>query len=207
MAEEMKIDSGFDSIFKGKKLFRKIICTLMDNNNDRIDSNTVNEANNTMNEANNTMNENNNTVVNESNTINENNTVNEMDDNVLKQILYTLEKEDHLKTFTGDIHPNIYDAVSPIVNSDEPKEIERTLKHYFEQVIQVTQNNSKLNMEAKRMLQVLDRIFKDGTVETQPVRDLTDEIVDFYLISLKHFASQVNEGILDEHIEYLDRQQ
>lgn len=194
MAEEMKIDSGFDSIFKGKKLFRKIICTLMDNNNDRIDSNTVNEANNT-------MNENNNTVVNESNT------VNEMDDNVLKQILYTLEKEDHLKTFTGDIHPNIYDAVSPIVNSDEPKEIERTLKHYFEQVIQVTQNNSKLNMEAKRMLQVLDRIFKDGTVETQPVRDLTDEIVDFYLISLKHFASQVNEGILDEHIEYLDRQQ
>lgn len=170
------------------------------------DNNTenMNENIGEMNETNNGINNGTNEEI--DNRMNETNETNNETNNVLNQILCVLAKEDHLKIFTGDIHPNIYDAVSPIVNSNEPKEIERTLKHYFEQVIQITQNNNKINQEARRMLQVLEKIFKDGVIEIQQTRDLTDEIVDFYMVSLKHFAGCVNEAVLNEHIEYLDRQ-
>lgn len=129
----------------------------------------------------------------------------------MQRILDIIVAEDHEKLFTGESHPNIYDAIAPISNSHEVREIERALKYYFEQVLQITPQNSKAHYEAQRMLMVCEKIFSSideelGKVAAQPVRDLSDEIVDFYMESLRHFASYVDEEILNEHIRYLDEQ-
>ncbi|ELA42127.1 uncharacterized protein VICG_00768 [Vittaforma corneae ATCC 50505] len=127
----------------------------------------------------------------------------------MQRILEIIAAEDHEKLFTGENHPNIYDAIAPINNSHEIKEIERALKYYFEQVLQITSPSSKVHYEAQRMLMVCEKVFSSmgedmGEMAVQSTRDLSDEIVDFYMESLKHFASYVDEEILNEHIRYLD---
>lgn len=129
---------------------------------------------------------------------------------MLEKILSLIAAEDTEKLFTGDNHPNIYDAVAANSNLDDPRELERTLKHYFEQVIQVSPPTSRVYYEAHKMLSVCEKAFGIIRVNdperppTPHVRDINDEIVDFYLESLKHFASSINENVLHEHIKYLE---
>lgn len=129
---------------------------------------------------------------------------------MLQRLLDLIASEDTEKLFTGDSHPNIYDAVSAHSNLNDPRELERTLKHYFEQVVQVSLPNSRTLYEAQRMLSVCDKAFSiiranDPTRANQaPVRDINDEIVDFYMESLKHFSSSIQESALYEHIKYLE---
>lgn len=128
----------------------------------------------------------------------------------MERIIEILAQEDKDRLFTGDSHPNIYDAIASINNPTEIKEIERSLKYYFEQMIQIASENSTIQNEAKRMLMICDKIFpKSENLEVDEVlvqssRNLSDEIVDFYMESLKHFASYVEEDILNEHIKYLE---
>lgn len=129
---------------------------------------------------------------------------------MLEKILKLIASEDSERLFTGDNHPNIYDAVSANSNLDDMRELERTLKHYFEQVMQVSPSTSRVYYEAQRILSVCERAFSaikgNGTerISAPQIRDINDEIVDFYLESLKHFASSINENILHEHIKYLE---
>lgn len=133
---------------------------------------------------------------------------------LLKEILQNLEIEDSGKFFCGESHPNIYDAVSAISNQCDLREIERTLKHYFEQVMQITAPSSQVYFEAERMKTVCDTIFSSiqsnssspNVIERrgkQESKTYNDEIVHFYLESLEHFASGLNEDILNAHIRYL----
>jgi len=134
----------------------------------------------------------------------------------MQRILEILVSEDKERFFTGDSHPNIYDAVAPIANTNNIKEIGRALKNYFEQVLQITQPGTKVHSEAQRMLGLCARATgeaaesmaegkaEEGKAAAVPVRELSDEIVDFYMESLKHFASYVEEEVLNEHIRYLD---
>lgn len=129
---------------------------------------------------------------------------------MLEQILSILQKEDTHKLFSGESHPSIFDAVSAISNPQDSKEIEKALKNYFGQVMQISQPTSEMYYEAERMYAMCDRIFasleenKGPATETHEAKDMNDEIVDFYLESLKHFASGLSEDVLNEHIKYLE---
>lgn len=128
---------------------------------------------------------------------------------MLDQIISVLRNEDTFKFFTGNAHPTIYDAVSAISNPHEHKEIERALKNYFDQVMQISPPESQMFLEANRMYAVCEGFFSSQEnskigKDRPEVRDLNDEILEFYSESLKHFASFLNEDILVEHIKYLD---
>lgn len=129
---------------------------------------------------------------------------------MIDQILQIMAKEDTRKFFTGDEHPSVFDAVSAISNPQDIKEIEKAVKNYFEQVMQISPPSSQIYYEAERMYMVCERMFASlgDRQYLQPLhhetRDLNDEIVDFYIESLKHFTSGLNEDILVEHIRYLD---
>lgn len=63
-------------------------------------------------------------------------------------------------------------------------------------------------LEANKMYAVCEGFFSSHEnskigKDRPEVRDLNDEIVEFYSESLKHFASLLNEDILVEHIRYL----
>jgi hypothetical protein len=132
---------------------------------------------------------------------------------MLAEILKSLENEDNLKLFCGESHPNIYDAVSAISNQNDKKEIERALKNYFEQVMQITSQTSQVFFEAERMRTICESLFNsiqestvpESTEKTQKaeVKTYNDEIVNFYLESIEHFASGLNEEVLYQHIDYL----
>ncbi|KAM0681809.1 hypothetical protein GINT2_000326 [Glugoides intestinalis] len=135
-----------------------------------------------------------------------------LEDSAMKQIIKKIEEEDLEKLFTGENHPNIYDAVDAISNLHESKEVEKALKHYFEQVVQIKHPSSKVRYEAQRMLEICEGFFEqfkkneEGAAQppTNSNRGLNDVIADFYLESLTHFASFVDEEILFDHIRYLD---
>lgn len=130
----------------------------------------------------------------------------------MKQIIRRIEEEDVEKLFTGENHPNIYDAVEAISNLHERKEVEKALKHYFEQVIQITHPSSKMRYESQRMLEICEEFFGQFKKQEEGItqasinsnKSLNDVIADFYIESLTHFASFVDEEILYEHIRYLD---
>lgn len=131
------------------------------------------------------------------------------DDNTVRAIIQRIEEEDTDKIFTGEMHPNIYDAVEAISSPLGIKEIERAIRHYFEQVIQITQPETRVHFEAQRILSKCDSIFSLVPNEEEKSmmavkRDICDEIADFYMESLKHFASFVEEDILFDHIKYLE---
>lgn len=129
---------------------------------------------------------------------------------MLDKILNILKNEDTYSFFTGNTHPSVSDAVSAISNPEDYKEIERALKNYFDQVMQISTNESPLFIEANRMYSICDGFFSSCT--NTPINnsskpeatDLNEEIVNFYLDSLKHFASFVNEDILNAHIAYIE---
>jgi hypothetical protein len=127
---------------------------------------------------------------------------------MLDRFLEMIILEDTEKLFTGDSHPNIFDAVSANLNMEDPKEIERTLKHYFGQVLQIAPKTSRISFEAQRMLHLCENAFesirKNQTNYNAPMRDINDEIVDLYMDSLSHFSSNIPEQVLHEHIKYLE---
>lgn len=132
---------------------------------------------------------------------------------MLEKILNILTSEDTYKFFTGNAHPSIQDAVSAISNPEDYKEIERALKNYFDQVMQLYPSESQLFSEASRMHTICENFFASSQT-IQPSRhqtsseatDLSNEIVNFYMESLKHFSSSLGEDILFAHIRYLDNE-
>lgn len=130
---------------------------------------------------------------------------------MIDQILQIIAKEDSQKLFTGEEHPSVFDAVSAISNPQDAREIERALKNYFEQVMQISSPNSQVYYEAERMYMTCEKVFSSlgehryqSQLSQHEARDLNDEIVDFYMESLRHFVSGLSEDILVEHVRYLD---
>lgn len=73
---------------------------------------------------------------------------------MIDHILQIIAREDTRKLFTGEEHPTVFDAVSAISNPQDIKEIEKAVKNYFEQVMQISSPSSQVYYEAERMYMV-----------------------------------------------------
>ena len=128
----------------------------------------------------------------------------------VQQAMNAITKEDTFKLFIPPTRPNIYDVVGCLPEACSFPEARAAFIRFFTQIVQQSEPYNFYHTEAGRMVAVVDGIFTAMQLEyaqARPVapRDANDEVVDLYMESLKNFAAELDEKILQEHIWYLEK--
>jgi hypothetical protein len=131
---------------------------------------------------------------------------------MIQKILERIRQEDAFELFISKHGPAglLNNAAERIGNKNDINEIEQCIMNFFSSSISKYEPNTFYHMEAVRLAKVAEQVLLDTKTKVsmaslKPPRDLSDEIIDLYMESLRHFSAGLNEPVLEEHIKYLDR--
>lgn len=141
-----------------------------------------------------------------------------MHPHIIQRVLEHVIEQDKLRLFTPPHNPNVYDMLPALENCCTLSDVKIVLLRFFGTVIHNAETISYYTTEAQRIIALIDTLL--GTVQqefrqaqqpaeqpfvAQQPRRVDDEMADIYMGSLKAFASELDEPVLQEHIRYLDR--
>lgn len=131
-----------------------------------------------------------------------------MQNPIVEQIIQTIRKEDTFKLFTSNNSLNIINAISSLNENYTLYDLRISIISFFNKIIESSEPFQFPHTEAKRMLGIIEQIFSEIPKEyAQPprrARDVNDELIDLYMDSIKNFAKDIDDTVLNQHIWYLD---
>ncbi|CAD26078.2 hypothetical protein [Encephalitozoon cuniculi GB-M1] len=127
---------------------------------------------------------------------------------MLYRVMDLIVREDTFKLFTNRNGFGIFERLEEPPRMETMEDLEERIKGYFKEVLKATTADSLYFNEAFRMLNFVERIFKElrdlnESAMERSIRGPMDDVIRLYSESLRKFVEGVDIPVLQEHVRFI----